>query len=79
MVADIYAEVDPAMSGPLAAVQKKGGPRWDTVQDLLTHQQRTELKFLPNTNMMLFLACWSVALMATRAKPVPFGGQRRRC
>lgn len=45
LVADIYAEVDPAMSGPLAAVQKKGGPSWETMPDLLTHQQRTELKF----------------------------------
>jgi len=45
LVADIYAELDPAMRGPLAAVQTKGGPTWETVPDLLTHQQRTELKF----------------------------------
>ncbi|MET3582328.1 NAD-dependent SIR2 family protein deacetylase [Mesorhizobium robiniae] len=45
LVADIYAEVDASMSVPLATLRTPGGPSWDKVPDLLTHQQRTELKF----------------------------------
>ncbi|RUZ74676.1 hypothetical protein EN943_23115 [Mesorhizobium sp. M7A.F.Ca.US.006.01.1.1] len=45
LVADIYAEIDASMSGALAAVRTPGGSRWDNVPDLLTHEQRTELKF----------------------------------
>jgi hypothetical protein len=46
LVADIYDIVDPAMSDAIKAVKKKGGPTWDTAPQLLSHQQRTELKFL---------------------------------
>ncbi len=44
LVGDIYRLVDPAMSLALGAVRTAGGPTWDEVP-LLTHQQRTELKF----------------------------------
>lgn len=45
LVANIYAAIDASMSGALAAVRVRGGTTWDKVPDLLTHEQRTELKF----------------------------------
>ncbi|ASQ13132.1 SIR2 family protein [Sinorhizobium meliloti] len=45
LVADMYAEIDPAMNGPLSELQKPDPPKWHEITDLLTHQQRTELKF----------------------------------
>ncbi len=45
LVADIYRLVDPAMSLALDAVSAGDGPGWDGVTQLLSHQQRTELKF----------------------------------
>ncbi|MFQ6241842.1 SIR2 family protein [Sinorhizobium meliloti] len=46
LVADIYDIVDPSMSAAIKAVTAKGGPTWDKAPQLLSHQQRTELKFL---------------------------------
>ncbi len=46
LAADIYDIVDPAMADAIKAVQTKGGPTWDRAPQLLSHQQRTELKFL---------------------------------
>lgn len=43
LVADIYADIDPAMSSAIAAV--RGGTDWDEVTDPLDDRQRTELKF----------------------------------
>lgn len=45
LVAKIYDIVDPSMSSPIKAVSKKDGPKWYEVTDLLSHEQRTELKF----------------------------------
>ncbi|RVG14950.1 SIR2 family protein [Sinorhizobium meliloti] len=46
LVSDIYDIVDPAMSDAIKAVREKDGPTWDKAPQLLSHQQRTELKFL---------------------------------
>lgn len=46
LVADIYDLVDPSMSDAIKTVKMKGGPTWDKAPQLLSHQQRTELKFL---------------------------------
>jgi len=45
LVTDIYRSVDPAMSLALDAAMTDGGPNWDDAAHLLSHQQRTELKF----------------------------------
>ncbi|AHK02718.1 hypothetical protein X971_2857 [Agrobacterium tumefaciens LBA4213 (Ach5)] len=45
LVADIYAEVDAAMKGPLTELRKPKPLEWDKIPGMLTHQQRTELKF----------------------------------
>lgn len=46
LVADIYAEIDPAMKAPLAELRKKTDPpKWHEITGMLTDQQRTELKF----------------------------------
>jgi len=67
LVADIYAEIDPALSVPMNEVQNPTGPRWDEVADILTRQQRTELKFLPVANTTSSSACWNDASTATQA------------
>ncbi|MDJ1638564.1 SIR2 family protein [Rhizobium rhizogenes] len=46
LVRDIYGIVDVAMSGAITAVKTTGGPTWNDEALLLSHQQRTELKFL---------------------------------
>jgi hypothetical protein len=45
LVADIYRLVDQPMSLAIDEVRSDGGPSWDAVTQLLSHQQRTELKF----------------------------------
>ncbi|MDI5923533.1 SIR2 family protein [Rhizobium leguminosarum] len=45
LVANIYSIIDPAMSLAIDAVRAEGGPTWNHAPQLLTHQQRTELKF----------------------------------
>ncbi|NTA94684.1 SIR2 family protein (plasmid) [Agrobacterium radiobacter] len=45
LVADIYAEVDAAMKGPLSELRKPKPLEWDKIAGILTHQQWTELKF----------------------------------
>lgn len=45
LVADIYSSVDPSVRSAMDLVKVKDGPKWDDQALVLSHEQRTELKF----------------------------------